>query len=76
VFGLPVSGSVVSRSEPYGLSNFFSKGLSMLGSSPPWVCGLPVVTNFGVGDEARVIEQYNFGVLVEGGSADSVKFAL
>jgi glycosyltransferase involved in cell wall biosynthesis len=50
---------------------FFTHGLSKLGSSPTRMaeilgCGLPVVTNEGVGDVARIIREYRVGVLAEG----------
>lgn len=50
---------------------FFTEGLSKLGSSPTRMaevlgCGLPVVANDGVGDVARIIQEYRVGVLVEG----------
>lgn len=52
---------------------FFTQGLGKLGSSPTRMgevlgCGLPVVANDGVGDVARIIKQYNVGVLVAGPS--------
>src|SRR5690554_2883912 len=48
---------------------FFADGLGKLGSSPTRMgeilgCGLPVVANDGVGDVARIIQQYRAGVLV------------
>jgi len=81
VFGLP-SQQVHSAVQSHMVSAmFFSQGLSKLGSSPTRMgeilgCGLPVVANAGVGDVARIIEQYNVGVLVEDGSAESMKLAL
>jgi hypothetical protein len=50
---------------------FFTEGLGELGSSPTRMaeilgCGLPVVTNDGVGDVARVIRGYRVGVLAHG----------
>lgn len=49
---------------------FFTDGLSKLGSSPTRMgevlgCGLPVVTNEGVGDVARIIREYRVGIIVE-----------
>jgi len=50
---------------------FFTKGLGKLGSSPTRMgevlaCGLPVITNDGVGDVAQIIRKYRVGVLVSG----------
>lgn len=81
VFGLPPQ-EVHSVVQSHTVSAmFFSQGLSKLGSSPTRMgeilgCGLPVVANSGVGDVARIIEQYNVGVLVEDGSAESMRLAL
>lgn len=81
VFGLPPQ-EVHSAVQGHTVSAmFFSQGLSKLGSSPTRMgeilgCGLPVVANSGVGDVARIIEQYNVGVLVEDGSAESMKLGL
>lgn len=81
VFGLPPQEvhSAVQRHTVSAM--FFSQGLSKLGSSPTRMgeilgCGLPVVANVGVGDVARIIEQYNVGVLVESGSSESMNAAL
>ncbi|HHJ13129.1 MAG TPA: glycosyltransferase [Gammaproteobacteria bacterium] len=51
---------------------FFTDGLAKLGSSPTRMgeilgCGIPVVANDGVGDVARIIRNYNVGVLAEDG---------
>lgn len=59
---------------------FFSQGLSKLGSSPTRMgeilgCGIPLVANEGVGDVARVIRDYNVGVLAEGNSAREMETA-
>ena len=50
---------------------FFTDGLAKLGSSPTRMgeilgCGIPVVANEGVGDVARIIREYNVGVLAKG----------
>ena len=50
---------------------FFTDGISKLGSSPTRMaeilgCGLPVIANDGVGDVARIIEQYRVGVIARG----------
>lgn len=60
---------------------FFSQGLSKVGSSPTRMgellgCGIPVVANAGVGDVARIIEQYRVGVLVDANDSDSMNLAL
>jgi glycosyltransferase involved in cell wall biosynthesis len=49
---------------------FFSQGLGKLGSSPTRMaeilgCGVPVVTNEGVGDVAKIIRDHRVGVLVK-----------
>jgi glycosyltransferase involved in cell wall biosynthesis len=49
---------------------FFSRGLGKLGSSPTRLgevlgCGVPVVTNEGVGDVAKIIREHRVGVLVQ-----------
>lgn len=81
VFGLPPQ-QVHSAVQSHTVSAmFFSQGLSKLGSSPTRMgeilgCGLPVVANSGVGDVARIIEQYNVGVLVKDGSVESMKLGL
>lgn len=81
VFGLPPQDVHSSVQRHTVSAMFFSQGLSKLGSSPTRMgeilgCGLPVVANFGVGDVARIIEQYSVGVLVEDGSPESMKLAL
>ncbi len=60
---------------------FFTDGLGKLGSSPTRMgeilgCGLPVVANDGVGDVARIIQQYRVGVLVEGPEPEHMAAAL
>ncbi|WP_417522037.1 glycosyltransferase [Marinobacter sp.] len=81
VFGLP-SHEVHSSVQQHTVSAmFFSQGLSKLGSSPTRMgeilgCGLPVVANSGVGDVARIIQNYRVGVLVEDGSPEVMKLAL
>lgn len=52
---------------------FFSDGLGKLGSSPTRMaealgCGLPIITNEGVGDVGDIIRQYDVGVIVRNGS--------
>lgn len=81
VFGLPPQDvhSAVQRHTVSAM--FFNQGLGKLGSSPTRMgeilgCGLPIVANSGVGDVARIIEQYNVGVLVDNGSAESMRLAL
>ena len=59
---------------------FFTSGLSKLGSAPTRLaevlgCGLPVVTNEGVGDVADVIREYNVGVIADGASASQMEAA-
>lgn len=59
---------------------FFTDGLSKLGSSPTRMgeilgCGIPVVTNDGVGDVARIIRKYRVGVLATGSSAPKMEAA-
>lgn len=59
----------------------FTDGLSKLGSSPTRMaevlgCGIPVVANAGVGDVARIVEQYRVGVLVCDGSSGAMEQAL
>ncbi len=80
VFGLPsykVHGAIQKHTAS---AMFFTQGVSKLGSSPTRMgeilgCGLPVVANSGVGDVARIIEQYGVGVLVNDGSYESMKVA-
>lgn len=54
---------------------FYAGGaLSEIGRSPTRMaealaCGLPVVANAGVGDVAKIIEEFNVGVLVKSGSS-------
>jgi glycosyltransferase involved in cell wall biosynthesis len=60
---------------------FFFGGLGKLGSSPTRLaemlaCGLPVVTNSGVGDVARIIKKHRVGVLVDGPGSDQLASAL
>lgn len=60
---------------------FFSVGLSKLGSSPTRMaevlgCGLPVVANAGVGDVARVITDYQVGVVVQGPEPEQINAAM
>lgn len=60
---------------------FFTDGLSKLGSSPTRMgeilgSGLPVVANDGVGDVARIIQEYRVGVLVEGPEPEQMTAAL
>lgn len=81
VFGLPPQEVHPAVQNHTVSAMFFSQGLSKLGSSPTRMgeilgCGLPVVANSGVGDVARIIEQYNVGVLVEDGSSESMKLGL
>jgi len=59
---------------------FFTQGLSKLGSSPTRMgeilgCGLPVVANNGVGDVAKVIQEFNVGVLVNSASNEDMLLA-
>ncbi|WP_282041250.1 glycosyltransferase [Halomonas alimentaria] len=61
---------------------FYAGGeVSELGRSPTRMaeilgCGLPVVANDGVGDVARIIQQYRVGVLVEGPEPEQMATAL
>lgn len=60
---------------------FFTEGLGKLGSSPTRMgeilgCGLPVIANAGVGDVARIVEQYRVGVLMQDGSDGAMEQAL
>jgi glycosyltransferase involved in cell wall biosynthesis len=60
---------------------FFETGLSKLGSSPTRMgeilgCGLPIITNDGVGDVSRIIRKYRVGVLVDGLSSAQMSAAL
>lgn len=81
VFGLP-SQDVHTAVQRHDVSAmFFTQGISKLGSSPTRMgeilgCGLPVVANSGVGDVARIIEQYRVGVLVNEGSRATMTRAL
>ena len=59
---------------------FFSAGLGKLGSSPTRMaevlgCGLPVVTNAGVGDVARIIQDHKVGVIVRGTAPEDMDMA-
>lgn len=59
---------------------FFIEGLSKIGSSPTRMaevlgCGLPVVTNDGVGDVAKIVREYNVGVLAAGPAPDQMEAA-
>lgn len=59
---------------------FFTDGLSKLGSSPTRMaeilaCGLPVVTNAGVGDVAQIVREYRVGILVEGPEPEAMAAA-
>src|SRR5690606_38455370 len=57
------------------------EGLGKLGSAPTRLgeilgCGLPVIANAGVGDVARIVEQYHVGVLVRENSDAAIQKAL
>ncbi len=59
---------------------FFIEGLSKIGSSPTRMaeilgCGLPVVTNDGVGDVAKIVRKYNVGVLAAGSAPEQMETA-
>lgn len=59
---------------------FFTSGLSKLGSAPTRLaevlgCGLPVVTNEGVGDVADIVRKHKVGVIVEGASVAQMEAA-
>lgn len=59
---------------------FFTGGLSKVGSCPTRMaealaCGIPVVTNEGVGDAADIIRNYRVGVIVSGSSAEAMTLA-
>lgn len=60
---------------------FYAGGeVSELGRSPTRMgeilgCGLPVVANDGVGDVARIIRDYNVGVIAAGSSASDMEKA-
>jgi glycosyltransferase involved in cell wall biosynthesis len=59
---------------------FFTQGLGKLGSSPTRMaeilgCGIPVVTNEGVGDVAQIIREHKVGVLVSGSSEREMEIA-
>lgn len=60
---------------------FFTQGLSKLGSSPTRMgevlgCGIPVVVNSGVGDVARIVTDYNVGVLTDDVGSAAMKAAV
>ena len=60
---------------------FFKEGLGKLGSAPTRLgeilgCGLPVIANAGVGDVARIVENYHVGVLVKENSDAAIQKAL
>lgn len=65
----------------YASVMFYSGGqVSELGRSPTRMaevlgCGLPVVANAGVGDVARVIQEFNVGVLVNSASDEDMLLA-
>lgn len=81
IFSLP-SYKVHNAVQKHTVSAmFFSQGVSKLGSSPTRMgeilgCGLPVVANVGVGDVAKIIEQYRVGILVDDGSPETMQLAL
>lgn len=81
IFGLPAH-EVHTAVKGHSVSAmFFTPGVSKLGSSPTRLgevlgCGRPVVANSGVGDVARIVEQYRVGVLVSDGSRQSMERAL
>lgn len=81
VFGLPAH-EVHAAVRGHSVSAmFFTPGVSKLGSSPTRLgevlgCGRPVVANLGVGDVARIVQQYRVGVLVGDGSPESMRRAL
>ena len=60
---------------------FYAGGqTSELGRSPTRMaeilgCGLPVVANVGVGDVARIIREYNVGVLAQGPDEEDMERA-
>lgn len=80
IFALPAH-EVHSAVQQHDVSAmFFTQGVSKLGSSPTRMgevlgCGLPVVANSGVGDVARIIEQYRVGVLVDEGTPMAMAWA-
>lgn len=60
---------------------FFTSGLGKLGSSPTRMaevlgCGLPVVTNSGIGDVAKIVQEHGVGVLVKGPETEQIKTAM
>lgn len=60
---------------------FFTDGLGKIGSAPTRMgeilgCGLPVIANGGIGDVARIVEQYRVGVLVKSSSSADMEEAL
>jgi len=81
VYSLP-SDEVHTAGQKHDLSAmFFTQGMSKLGSSPTRMgeilgCGLPVIANSGVGDVAKVIEEYKVGVLVSDGTQAAMTQAL
>jgi glycosyltransferase involved in cell wall biosynthesis len=59
---------------------FFAEGPGKIGSSPTRMgevlgCGVPVVTNSGVGDVARIIREYRVGVLAAGPNPSEMEVA-
>ena len=59
---------------------FFETGIAKIGSCPTRLgetlaCGIPVVTNRGVGDVAEIVTQYRVGALVEDGSEKAMRYA-
>lgn len=60
---------------------FFTDGLGKIGSAPTRMgevlgCGIPVIANAGIGDVARIVEQYRVGVLVKSSSSADMEQAL
>lgn len=60
---------------------FFTDGLGKIGSAPTRMgeilgCGLPVIANAGIGDVARIVQQYRVGVLVKSSSPVDMEQAL
>jgi glycosyltransferase involved in cell wall biosynthesis len=60
---------------------FFTGGLSKIGSAPTRMAevlgsGLPIVANDGVGDVARILREYQVGVLLESAEPEEVGRAI
>lgn len=81
IYSLPPHEVHKAVQQQHVSAMFFSMGLAKLGSSPTRMgevlgCGLPVVTNVGVGDVAQIIAEYRVGVLVKEATPVAMEEAL